>query len=408
MASAWTPEPDLPAAAPRRRRTLRTGALAQYDVEEGSRLAPDAAGRPARAASKCRAGPMADPARRATAEDATDSRLRATSRAWSWPSSRSKAGATLPWDLRAQLQAQRAARHRRQLYAPWLVEALVRKEWGQRDRGLGTAGGRHDSSFSLEHAGAAWSPERTISASALNSWLWEDISLAGLEGEWWRESQGGLRFGLLAGVGYGPDLFGRLLAVRGWVMGDPQGGINGDLPLPNGTRTDIFDERDDRPAAYLLASLGDTEERAAQARLFRQWRRPGGARRLAHAACDDRHRPSSPSERRRRPAIPGAARRRCRHRRTTATFEAFLRARLARPSATPVQPCATTNSASTTATAATTPSERATAFTAAYFYQWGLRHRIGLEHIWLEQPAAGGVSPELSSDGWQVSYRFRY
>ena len=45
-------------------------------------------------------------------------------------------------------------------------------------------------------------------------------------------------------------------------MGDQLGGVNGDLPLPNGTRTDIFDERDDRPAAYLLATIGDSEERA--------------------------------------------------------------------------------------------------------------------------------------------------
>ena len=72
-----------------------------------------------------------------------------------------------------------------------------------------------------------------------------------------------MRLGVLAGVGYGPDLFGRLLALRGWVMGDSVGGVNGDLPLPNGTRTDIFDERDDRPAAYGLISLGDAKERAA-------------------------------------------------------------------------------------------------------------------------------------------------
>ena len=32
--------------------------------------------------------------------------------------------------------------------------------------------------FSLENSGPAWTPEYTISASALNSWLWEDISLA--------------------------------------------------------------------------------------------------------------------------------------------------------------------------------------------------------------------------------------
>jgi hypothetical protein len=39
-----------------------------------------------------------------------------------------------------------------------------------------------------------------------------------------------------------------LLALRGWVIGDGLSGLNADLPLPNGTRTDIFDERTiDRP-----------------------------------------------------------------------------------------------------------------------------------------------------------------
>ena len=148
-------------------------------------------------------------------------------------------------------------------YNPWIVEALVRKEWGEHEGGWGLQGGVMTIPFSLEHNGAAWSPENTISASALNSWLWEEFSVAGVEAEWWRETENGLRLGVLGGVGYGPDLFGRLLALRGWAMGDGVGGVNGDLPLPNGTRTDIFDERDDRPAAYTWITIGDAKERAA-------------------------------------------------------------------------------------------------------------------------------------------------
>ena len=67
----------------------------------------------------------------------------------------------------------------------------------------------------------------------------------------------------MLGAGFGPDQLGRLLALRGWVIGDGLSGLNSDLPLPNGTRTDIFDERDDRPAAYALATLSDPGERAA-------------------------------------------------------------------------------------------------------------------------------------------------
>ena len=82
-------------------------------------------------------------------------------------------------------------------YNPWIVEALVRKEWGAHENGWGLQAGVMTTPFSLEHTGHAWSPERTISASALNSWLWEELSIAGLEGEWWRETEGGLKLGVL-------------------------------------------------------------------------------------------------------------------------------------------------------------------------------------------------------------------
>ena len=52
--------------------------------------------------------------------------------------------------------------------------------------------------------------------------------------------------------------------------------------------------------------------------------------------------------------------------------------------------------------------ERGDGVTAAYFYEWGLRHRIGLEYLWLNSRRPASSPCELSSDGWQVSYRFRY
>ena len=137
-------------------------------------------------------------------------------------------GAALPGDIRARAQVN-IQNDIAGDYTPWIVEANLRKEWGAPAGGWGLQAGVMNLPFSLEHTGAAWSPELTISASALNSWLWEDVSLAGVEGEWWKDTQSGLRLGVLAGVGYGPDLFGRLLALRGWAMGDGLGGINGDL-----------------------------------------------------------------------------------------------------------------------------------------------------------------------------------
>jgi hypothetical protein len=55
--------------------------------------------------------------------------------------------------------------------------------------------------FSLEHVGPAWTPDYGLSASALNNWLWEDASLAGLEVEGWRETGFGLRMSALVGMG---------------------------------------------------------------------------------------------------------------------------------------------------------------------------------------------------------------
>ena len=105
-------------------------------------------------------------------------------------------------------------------YDPWLIEAFVRKEWGDQADGWGLQTGMMSVPFSLEHVGPAWSPEYSISASALNRWLWEEINLAGIEGDWWHDTRAACGSGCLVGAGYGPDQLGRLLALRGWTMGD--------------------------------------------------------------------------------------------------------------------------------------------------------------------------------------------
>jgi hypothetical protein len=173
-----------------------------------------------------------------------------------------QAGAALPAGVRAQAQVN-VQPDIADGYEPWLVEAFLRKEWEMQDDVLGLQAGLMGSPFSLEHMGPAWSPEHAISASALNTWLWEEITVAGVEGEWAHNLRAGPRIGVVLGAGFGPDQLARLLALRGWVIGDHLSGLNADLPLPNGTRTEIFDERDDRPALYTLVTLGDASERAA-------------------------------------------------------------------------------------------------------------------------------------------------
>jgi hypothetical protein len=314
-------------------------------------------------------------------------------------------GATLPGDLRAQVQVN-VQHDIAGDYNPWLVEALLRKEWGDEASGFGLQLGAMTVPLALEHGGPAWTPEHTLSASALSTWLWEEFTLAGLEGEWWRESRG-LRLGLLAGAGYGPDLFGRLIALRGWVMGDQLSGVNGDLPLPNGTRHDVFDERDDRPAAYALATVGDAKERATltlgaidnggnqdvtgvwntQLATIGASFHPHPSVDVVLQYLDGKARVRDLSNDSDLEAFYGLVSLRYRDHRFTVRYDDFRVKDVDGGNPT---------------------DELGEAITAAYLYHWGLRHRIGLEHIWLDSRRPEDAAVELSSDGWQLSYRFRY
>src|SRR5207247_6704303 len=139
---------------------------------------------------------------------------------------------------------------------PLLVEAYVRREWGDSDEGWGLQAGVNTLPFSLEHTGPAWTPQYTLTPSALNSWMWEEVRLVGIESEWWRSMWRDVRFSLLGGLAFGTDQVGRLLADRGWVLSDYLGGVNAELPLTQSAgRISVFDERDDRPALYALLSV---------------------------------------------------------------------------------------------------------------------------------------------------------
>lgn|SRR6185437_14053472 len=317
-------------------------------------------------------------------------------------------GAALPWDIRGQVQLD-VQPDIADGYHPWLTEAILRKEWGEGAGGWGVQSGIMHVPFSLENVGPAWSPEYSISSSLLNSWIWEDILLSGAEGEWWHTTQSGLRLGVLIGGGYGTDQIGRLLALRGWVMGDTIGGINGSLALPGGgARTDIFNERDHRPALYSWLSLGDEAEVASVrfGAIDNQGDegRPGvwhtrfatvglvvhpiprvdviaqyldGVARV-HAPAND----SSFS------ASYALLSYHIRQHRLSVRYDSF---RVHDLDGGPIS-----------------TSEQGHAVTTAYLLQRGLRHRIALEHTWMtsHRVATGPINP--TPDGWQVSYRFRY
>jgi hypothetical protein len=315
-------------------------------------------------------------------------------------------GATLPWDVRAQIQAN-VQPDVADSYTPWLVEAFLRKEWQGAKNGWGLQAGLMNTPFSLERTGPAWTPEYLLSSSALDTWLWEETSLAGLEGEWWYDTERGPRLGLIVGAGYGPDQFGRLLALRGWVIGDHVIGSNGDLPLPNGTRTEIFDERDDRVAAYAMVSLSDRQERGAiKIGYFDNMGDQGVAGVwhthfttigvvlhplpsldvVAQYLSGDAlvASPSNDSELR---AYYGLLSYRYRRHRLTARYDEFRLEDLDGGNST---------------------RESGDGVTLCYSFEWGLRHRLGLEYVWLDTERPASAQPEPDQDGWQISYRFRY
>lgn len=317
-----------------------------------------------------------------------------------------EAGATLPWNMRAQAQVNLQP-DLADDDAPWLIEAWLRKEWGQDENGWGLQAGLMGVPFSLEHVGPAWSSGYTISASALDSWLWEEISLAGTEGEWWHVTPGGLRMGVLVGAGFGPDQLGRLLALRGWAMGDGLSGFNSDLPLPSGVRTDIFDERDDRPAAYTWLSLGDAGERVSVRLGFLDnfgdqdatgvWNThlaTAGAIFHPHPRID---------------LLVQYLRGEARVRDTTndssvRAYYALLSHHEGRHRFTLRYDSFRVNDVD----GGNSTEERGEGVTFAYLLEVGLRHRIGFEHIWLNSRRPAAAVPEPSQDGWQLSYRFRY
>jgi hypothetical protein len=317
-----------------------------------------------------------------------------------------EAGAALPWDVRAEAQIN-VQPDIADSYTPWLIDAFLRKEWGERTSGWGLQVGLTGVPFSLEHTGPAWSPEYSISASALNSWLWEEISVAGVEGEWWHEWDDGPRLGIVVGTGYGPDLLGRLLALRGFAIGDGLSGVNSHLPVPNGTRTDIFHEEDHRPAAYTWVTLADGKERVSlRAGYFDNMGDQDTAgvwhTRIATVGAilhplprldlvvqyldGDAHvqTPSNDSSLR---AFYALLSQRYRQHRFTVRYDEFHVHDLDGGNPT---------------------GESGHGITAAWLYEWGLRHRVGVEYLWLNSDRPASATPQPMQDGWQISYRFRY
>ena len=112
--------------------------------------------------------------------------------------------------------------------------------------------------ISLEHDGSEWSLSRSLTPSAINSWIAEEVKTAGLELTA-RTTVIGRPVGLTVAGFQGNDTSGTLLAFRGWALHDLRATQNGALPLPpipgmfvgkQATRTRPVDEVDGRWGAY--------------------------------------------------------------------------------------------------------------------------------------------------------------
>jgi hypothetical protein len=113
-----------------------------------------------------------------------------------------------------------------------LVEAFVlyRPELSQRVR-LRLRGGAFFPPVSLEHEGPAWTSAYTVTGSAANSWIGEEVRTVGAEGSVvLKREQDEVR---LTGAGFGSnDPAGTLIGWRGWSIHDRQTGFGDRLAYP--------------------------------------------------------------------------------------------------------------------------------------------------------------------------------
>lgn len=123
--------------------------------------------------------------------------------------------------------------------------------------------------LSLEHGEPAWSNRYALSASAINTWIGEELRTLGLELTLSRRLQRHPEhlLSIEGAMFFGNDPLGGLLAWRGWSAHDRQTGLFGKVPMPvipaiepwreDGqppARFPPFEEIDHRPGFYAGAS----------------------------------------------------------------------------------------------------------------------------------------------------------
>lgn len=112
--------------------------------------------------------------------------------------------------------------------------------------------------ISQEHGGSTWQVEDSITPSAVNSWVGEEVKVLGLETTL-KSEIGEQELGLTGAVFLHNDMAGTLLSYRGWALHDVRATVRSDLPLPplsppiaryQDTITSPFWEVDDKIGYY--------------------------------------------------------------------------------------------------------------------------------------------------------------
>jgi len=86
---------------------------------------------------------------------------------------------------------------------------------------------------SMEHDGVGWTPSRTLTPSAINSWIGEEVLVEGVEAAVTTQA-GDHTLGATVGVFSKDDTAGTILSWRGWALHDISSAENTELPLPAG------------------------------------------------------------------------------------------------------------------------------------------------------------------------------
>ncbi len=135
----------------------------------------------------------------------------------------------LSWDLSAVVdgEVQRVNGYQADLIQAYLVYKPVPKG----DTRYSARVGLFYPPISQEHEGPTWDVADTITPSAIDSWVGEEVKVAGAEATV-SHRFGGHELSATGAVFTDDDTSGTLLTFRGWAMGDVKAGAFGSLRLP--------------------------------------------------------------------------------------------------------------------------------------------------------------------------------